>query len=131
MIFTPFFDDQKDGRSNHFLIPTGEEGEKYSPRLSEEDYNFWRHLAREYYQKEELKIEEKHIIKKEWEAVQTISEEIEHEKKWLRQLKVSFLSFYFYEFLDYSLEKTSDIFICKSFSFCYLKVEFKHLMLEF
>ena len=84
---------EKDGRSSHFLIPTGEEGEKYSPRLSEEDYNFWRHLAREYYQKEELKVDERNVSKKEWETVQTISEEIEHEKKVLRQLKVSLLLF--------------------------------------
>jgi hypothetical protein len=60
----------------------------YGQRLSEEDYNYWRHLAREFALKEELKEEDKDIPKREWEAVQTITEEIEHEKKVLRQLKV-------------------------------------------
>lgn len=62
--------------------------DKYYPRLSEEDYNFWRHLAREFFNKEEIKNSDSNIAKKEWETVQTINEEIEHEKKVLRQLKV-------------------------------------------
>lgn len=77
--------DQIDGKSN-LLFPITED-DKYNLRLSEEDYNFWRHLAREFYNKEEVKNEESNIVKKEWEAVQTIGEEIEHEKKVLRQLK--------------------------------------------
>lgn len=62
--------DQIDGRSN-LLLPISEESDKYF-RLSEDDYNFWRHLAREYYQKEEAKNEDNNIAKREWEAVQTI-----------------------------------------------------------
>lgn len=61
--------------------------EKYNARLSEDDYNYWRHLAREYYDKQEKKSEEENISKKQWDCVQTISEEIEHEKKVLRQVK--------------------------------------------
>ena len=38
-------------------------------------------MAREYFLKEELKSDDTNIAKKEWETVQTIQEEIEHEKK--------------------------------------------------
>ncbi|CAG2121112.1 unnamed protein product, partial [Medioppia subpectinata] len=81
--------DTTDGRRhrNNVMLPMSDQSDKYCEnRLTEEDYNFWRHLAREYYRKEELKGEEANIAKKEWEAVQTITEEIEHEKKVLRQL---------------------------------------------
>jgi hypothetical protein len=89
IIISVFFSSRllKDGKSN-LLLPITDEGDKYYARLSEDDYNFWRHLAREFYTKEELKTEDSNIAKKEWEAVQTIGEEIEHEKKVLRQLKV-------------------------------------------
>ncbi|RWS26931.1 protein ced-11-like protein [Leptotrombidium deliense] len=60
---------------------------KYNLRLSEEDYNFWRHLAREHCKKIDKKAEEADIAKKQWESIQSISEEIEYEKKLLRQLK--------------------------------------------
>ena len=72
--------DQIDGKSN-LLLPITEESDKYFARMSEDDFNFWRHLAREYFLKEELKSEDTNIAKKEWETVQTIQEEIEHEKK--------------------------------------------------
>ncbi|CAG2168158.1 unnamed protein product [Oppiella nova] len=80
--------DATDGRRNNVLLPMSDESDKYyGQRLSEEDYSYWRHLAREFAHKEELKEEDKDIPKREWEAVQTITEEIEHEKKVLRQLK--------------------------------------------
>jgi hypothetical protein len=59
----------KDGKSN-LLLPITEESDKYYAKLSE-DYNFWRHLAREFYTKEEIKTEDSNIAKKEREAVQT------------------------------------------------------------
>ncbi|RWS12646.1 protein ced-11-like protein [Dinothrombium tinctorium] len=60
---------------------------KYNLRLSEEDYNFWRHLAREYSDKLDKLAEQSDINKKQWESIQAIAEEIEYEKKILRQLK--------------------------------------------
>lgn len=60
---------------------------KYNMKLSEDDFNFWRHLARNYSKKQADKEEESDLQKKQWEQIQTIYEEIEYEKRILRQLK--------------------------------------------
>jgi hypothetical protein len=56
-------------------------------KMSEEDFNFWRHLAREYARKQLEKEEEADMQKKQFDTLQTVYEEIEYEKKLLRQLK--------------------------------------------
>lgn len=57
-------------------------------RLSREDYNFWRHLAKTYYE-EEIKVRQKtDVVVKQAEMVQLICEEMEHSKHVLRGLKV-------------------------------------------
>lgn len=61
--------------------------EKYTLRLSEGDYNFWRHLAMEFSKNEERKANEHDVAIKQWESIQTICEEVEYEKLLLRQLK--------------------------------------------
>lgn len=69
------------------MLITPESNDKYLSRLSEEDYNFWRHLAKEHYDEQERKKEEGNLLKKQYDSTQTITEEIEYEKKVLRQLK--------------------------------------------
>ncbi|XP_015781855.1 protein ced-11 isoform X2 [Tetranychus urticae] len=64
----------------------GEADTKYNMKLSEEDYNFWRHLARQYANKAEKNQEEKDIIKKQWEGVQSLAEEIEYEKRLMKKI---------------------------------------------
>lgn len=59
----------------------------HNMKLSDEDYNFWKHLAREYARKQEKKAEDADITRKQWESIQSICEEVEYEKKLLRGLK--------------------------------------------
>lgn len=59
---------------------------KYQMKLSEEDYNFWRHLARQYAARQEKMAEEKDIIKKQWDGIQSMAEEIEYEKKLMKKI---------------------------------------------
>lgn len=61
--------------------------EKHNMKLTDEDYNFWRHLAKEYSRRVDKKDEEKDINKKQWESIQSICEEIEYEKKILLKVK--------------------------------------------
>jgi len=56
-------------------------------KMSEEDFNFWKHLAKEYARKQQEKEEEADLAKKQFDTLQTMYEEIEYEKKLMRQLK--------------------------------------------
>ena len=73
-------------RNGVFFKVTGE-NEKHSMKLTEDDYNYWRHLARDYYEQQERKAQESNIQQKEWECMQSLCEEFEHEKKITRQVK--------------------------------------------
>ena len=75
----------KHGRNVFFTMSV--QGGKRSMKLSEEDYNYWRHLARDYYEQQERKSRESNIQQKEWECIQALCEEFEHEKKITRQVK--------------------------------------------
>ncbi|XP_053204968.1 transient receptor potential cation channel subfamily M member-like 2 isoform X2 [Panonychus citri] len=67
--------------------PFGEAAEtKYNMKLSEDDYNFWRHLARQYASRQEKVQEERDILKKQWEGVQSLAEEIEYEKRLMKKI---------------------------------------------
>lgn len=59
---------------------------RYQMRLSEEDYNFWRHLARQYAARQDKIAEEKDITKKQWDGIQAMAEEIEYEKKLMKKM---------------------------------------------
>uniref|UniRef100_A0A1W7RAU8 Protein ced-11 n=1 Tax=Hadrurus spadix TaxID=141984 RepID=A0A1W7RAU8_9SCOR len=56
-------------------------------RLSEKDYNYWRQLAQDYSKKEQEKESESNMLKKQTEIIGTITEDVDYQKKVLRQLK--------------------------------------------
>ncbi|XP_074597217.1 transient receptor potential cation channel subfamily M member-like 2 isoform X2 [Brevipalpus obovatus] len=63
-----------------------QEDSKYMMKLSEDDYNFWRHLAKQYAFKQDKISEEKDILKKQWDGIQSMAEEIEYEKRLMKKL---------------------------------------------
>jgi len=65
-----------------------EHDDEAGARLSQEDYNFWRHLAKTYYEDEQKKKDKSDSASKQSEIIQMICEEIEHSKHVLRGLKV-------------------------------------------
>lgn len=82
-----WFKNRKKGDAVDAFDGPGSGESKYNMKLSEDDFNFWRHLARNYSKKLEEKDEKCDIQKKQWEQIQIIYEEIEYEKRVLRQLK--------------------------------------------
>ena len=56
-------------------------------KLSEDDFNLWRHLSSAHSKKQSEIENESDLQKKQWEQVQTLYEEIELEKRILGQLK--------------------------------------------
>ncbi|XP_067129859.1 transient receptor potential cation channel subfamily M member-like 2 isoform X1 [Centruroides vittatus] len=56
-------------------------------RLSEKDYNYWRQLAQEYSKNQAEKESEKNYQKKQMEIIRHITDDVDYQKKVLRQLK--------------------------------------------
>lgn len=65
-----------------------ENTDKNQRQLSKDDYNYWRHLAKVLYEEQEKKKEAEQLVNRQSESIQLISEEMEHERKTLRSLKV-------------------------------------------
>ena len=59
---------------------------EHNMKMSKEDYNFWKDLAREYNSKQENELEMKDMYKKQFDRTEAIAIEIEYEKKVLRKL---------------------------------------------
>nr|XP_046916059.1 transient receptor potential cation channel subfamily M member 2-like [Dermatophagoides farinae] len=68
-------------------------GDNYKKRLSKEDYNYWRHLAKAIYDEQQRKEDEKDVISKQTDTIQLICEELEHEKTILRTIKTKMNEF--------------------------------------
>ena len=71
------------------MLIISEHDEETGNRLSQEDYNFWRHLAKTYYENEQKKKDKSEVMNQQTETIQMICEEIEHSKHVLRSMKVS------------------------------------------
>lgn len=56
------------------------EQDKNRGKLSQEDYEFWRNLGLEYYEKQERKLGEDDIQRKEWEMIQRMTLDFETER---------------------------------------------------
>nr|XP_027194835.1 uncharacterized protein LOC113789492 [Dermatophagoides pteronyssinus] len=67
--------------------------DNYKQRLSKEDYNYWRHLAKTIYDERQRKEDEKDIMGRQNETIQLICEELEHEKTILRTIKTKMNEF--------------------------------------
>ncbi|KAJ6217132.1 hypothetical protein RDWZM_008289 [Blomia tropicalis] len=78
--------DFKDDVDNNVFI-SSENKEQNGVRLSQEDYNFWRHLAKKYYDDEQKKNDKNEAVARQSDTVQMICEEMEHNKHMLRSLK--------------------------------------------
>ncbi|OTF77807.1 hypothetical protein BLA29_000632 [Euroglyphus maynei] len=78
-----------------FLVQNDEDddGSNSKHRLSKEDYNYWRHLAKTIYDEQQRKEDEKDIIGRQFETIQLICEELEHEKTILRTVKTKMNEF--------------------------------------
>src|SRR5699024_3452309 len=92
-VSSPLFQDAKTGT---FLgggaAGDDSEDDDVKRRLSKEDYNYWRHLAKVLYDEEQKRKEEDKLLTKQSENIQLICEELEYEKNILRKLKVSTIS---------------------------------------
>lgn len=62
------------------MIEAIAEQDKNRGKLSQEDYEFWRNLGLEYYEKQERKLGEDNIQRKEWEMIQRMSLDFEIER---------------------------------------------------
>ncbi|UYV68963.1 TRPM [Cordylochernes scorpioides] len=56
-------------------------------RLSERDYNYWRHLAQDYVARQETEEKDKALSQKQAEMLTSVSEDLDFEMRLLRQLK--------------------------------------------
>lgn len=67
--------------------PTSSKCNENNNKISPQDCLYWKQLAAEYFDTEMNKLMEANIQHKEWESIQEISEEIEYEKRVLREIK--------------------------------------------
>jgi hypothetical protein len=69
------------------MIASNFKPENKTKLLADEDYTYLRTIASEYYDSQENKVSNESLQRLQWERIQVNSEEMEYEKKVLRQLK--------------------------------------------